>query len=110
MALKEIFGLSSITVESIGDEWQPDDEAYRPAYLVTIRSPEWEYVTNDLLGGRGYQADEAEAMGSLLFFLLACVEVSVSANYDLFPEHVRLWADENENELCVLSLNYKLQR
>ena len=110
MSVTEKIGLTTVTVKYVGterDSGTPRDSGYRPAYDVTITTPEWQYVDNTLRGGVGERPSARKAFGSLLSFLLACVESQPEGeNADLFPAHVAEWADQYSYELNVLNCDY----
>lgn len=99
----------------VGDAWvqvEPTTKTNRdgkPYWRTVIDIPgEPEYDETDLAGW-----DNAEGMlRSLCTFLSACAESrdyaertgSASENGDLFPEHVGAWAQENSDELTLLSM------
>jgi hypothetical protein len=83
----------------------------RQQYTYTITTPQWEYVGNDIWSGVGDDVDEAGMLATLSGFLYACAESRSFArrerrggeNSDLFPEHVGEWAEQNSDELAMLS-------
>jgi hypothetical protein len=106
MTVTERLGLSVLTVKHIG-QVADDGGGFRPAYKVVIMTPRWQYVDTDLHGGVGEKPNERTAFGSLVSFLLACVESQPDGeNADLFPKHVAEWADSHESALTELSLDY----
>lgn len=84
----------------------------RQQYTYVIATPHWEYVGNDLSSGVGVDVDEPGMLATLAGFLYACAESRAFArraghgrgeNSDLFPEHVGEWAEQNADELAILS-------
>lgn len=106
-------GDSTVTVESIGNEWQPWDQAFRQRYSYSIVTPEWRFDGDDIRSGVGANVDEADAARSLFSFLGAAAEAyravtfdrRASENIDLFPPHVNEWAYMNDDEIGLLALD-----
>ncbi|WP_141564265.1 hypothetical protein [Mycolicibacterium palauense] len=101
-------GDAAVTVEHEGSDFDPDFRAYRQRYTYTITTPEWQYVDNDIRSGCDAEVDVADASRTLFSFLSACAEsrsYGGGENYDLFPEHVGGWAEENSDELSMLSID-----
>ena len=102
-----LVGNTGLTVEYDGRHYEPDDEAYRPQYKYTIKTPEWEYVGNEIRGGCNEVANTGKAMQTLSAFLHACQEgylddpEGLRENAKMFPPHVREWAYMNSDELYL---------
>lgn len=77
----------------------------RTEYVVYFDTPEFEYTDSTLCSGcQG--GDFEEGMESLLSFLMACVESGEDGdNTDLFPAHVREWAEEHVSDLQILQMD-----
>ncbi|AEK10060.1 hypothetical protein FDH96_gp107 [Mycobacterium phage Rey] len=101
-------GDATVKVEHDGQDFDPDFRAYRQRYTYIITTPDWQYVGNDIRSGCSAEADVADASRSLFSFLSACAEsrsYGGGENSDLFPEHVGEWAEENSDELSILSID-----
>ena len=101
-------GNATVTVEHDGRDYHPDDSAYRQRYTYAIRTDAWEYVANDIRSGCSADVDVADAARKLFLFLGACAESRQypnGENADLFPEHVGQWAEENSDEISILSID-----
>jgi hypothetical protein len=108
MSVTEKAGLSTITVAYVGRE-RDQGGGYRRAYDATITTPQWQYVDNTLRSGVGAAINEREMFGTLMAFLLACVEsrqYPQGENADLFPNHVGEWAESHSWELGNFQLEY----
>lgn len=103
----------TVTVWHIGNEYQPDDRAYRQRYGYRITTDAWEFVGNDIRSGCSADVDVADAARCLFSFLSACAESrqyrdrgwGPGENADLFPEHVGQWAERNDDEISLLSMD-----
>jgi hypothetical protein len=84
-----------------GRDYNPIDEGYRPRYSYRILSEDWEYIDNDINGSVNGSPDLNAAARSLFAYLYACQEAKDdnSENYDLFPEHVREWAELHSEQI-----------
>lgn len=107
-----LIGNTGITVECEGQVYQPEDEAYRPQYKYVIKTPEWEYVGNDIHGAVNEVPDTNKATQSLLAFLYACQESFVrnenGENATLFPRHVAEWAYQNSDEISMAAIEQEV--
>lgn len=107
--ITETIGSATISVDAIGNEWQPYDRGYRQRYAYSIVTPDWRYDGDDIRSGVGAAVDENDALRTLASFLGACAEARRYSRYgenaDLFPEHVGAWAEENEDDLSTLSID-----
>ena len=91
---------SHVKVWCDGQEYEAISESYRPRYAYRITDGEWEYIDNDIFGKINEPPNLVSAIRSLLAFLYACQEAKEGGeNYDLFPEHVRAWAEQNSEEI-----------
>lgn len=83
---------------------------HRQHYRYFIDIGETEYSEHDI--STGCQHGLQQALGSLCSFLSACAEGRQyttrtgceSENGDLFPEHIGEWAEQNSDELSMLSV------
>lgn len=110
MSAEHIFEISgaTVTVRSIGNEYQPSDRAYRQRYAYVIAADGWEYVGDDIRSGCGADVDLKDAAQTLLSFLGACAEsrqfgTEQSENWGLFPDHVANWAVKESDEISLLA-------
>ena len=96
-------GESIVQVWCDGREYCPEDEAYRPRYSYTIKTPKHAYMDNDIRGGVNEQPDLNKAAASLFAFLYACQEGMPQRiseeNGDLFPPEIREWAHHFSEEI-----------
>ena len=67
--ITERIGDATLTVESIGPEWQPEDSGYRQRYAYSIVTPQWRFDGDDLRSGVGAEVDERDHMRALASFL-----------------------------------------
>lgn len=102
---------ATVTVESIGQDYSPEDRAYRQRYACSIVTADWRYDGNDIRSGCGADVDENDAAETLFAFLSAAAEAyryemngGTSENIDLFPAHVTEWAYQNEDEISLLAV------
>lgn len=95
--------ITDIEIWCDGREYIPISEGYRPAYSYRIISEDWEYVDNDIFGAINQAPDLNAAARSLFAFLYACQEAKDedSENYNLFPPHVREWAQLHSEEISL---------
>lgn len=99
---------ASVTVSHDGSDYSPGDAGYRQRYAYSIATSEWEYVGNDIRSGVGADVDIDDAARNVFSFLYACAEsrrYPNGENADLFPEYVGEWAEQNSDELSMLSIN-----
>lgn len=84
-----------------GRLYNPETEFYKPVYTYSLKTPKWEYISNDLFGASNEIPNLRYASRSLFAFLLQCAESENehSENFNLFPEHVREWAQKFSDEL-----------
>lgn len=105
-------GDATVTVEHEGSDYHPSDMGTRQRYAYSIVTPAWRYDGNDIHSGCNADVDEPDAARSLFSFLAACAESrdyserghGTGENGDLFPEHVGVWAQDNDDELSMLSM------
>lgn len=103
---------ATVTVWHDGRDYSPEDSGYRQRYGYKITTKTWEYIGNDIRSGCGAAPDVSEAARTLFGFLAACAESRAyvtrsggrGENADLFPEYVGQWAEENSDDLSILSL------
>lgn len=95
--------ISDVEVWCDGREYDAISEAYRPRYAYRILSEDWEYIDNDIRGVLNEVPNLNAAARSLFAFLYACQEAKDedSENYDLFPPHVREWAELHSEEISA---------
>lgn len=95
--------ISDVEVWCEGREYDAISEAYRPRYSYRILAEEWEYIDNDIRGVLNEVPNLNAAARSLFAFLYACQEAKDedSENYDLFPPHVREWAQSHSEEISA---------
>ena len=99
----------SIEVWCDGREYDPQTEGYHPVYSYKIiaNDGEWEYMDNDIRGGRNEIPNLNLGSQSLFSFLIACQEglpedtEGKSENAELFPPHVREFAYLMKEELTI---------
>jgi hypothetical protein len=104
---------ATVKLYSIGQDYSPEDSAFRQRYQYEITTPDWQYVDNDIRSGCGADVDEPDMLRTLFSFLSACAESrqyvtrngGTAENADLFPEHVGQWAEENSDEISMLSID-----
>jgi hypothetical protein len=103
---------ATVSIESIGNERQPADMAYRQRYSYSIVTPVWRYDGDDIRSGCGADVDESDAARTLFEFLYAAAEAyryemngGTSENIDLFPRHVTEWAYQNSDEISLLAMD-----
>lgn len=90
-----------------GRNYNASTECYYPIYSYSITTKNWNYDANDIFGAANEMPNLDFASRSLFAFLLACVEAQPgSENYDLFPEHVREWADYFSEQITIKYLEY----
>ena len=99
---------SEVRVWCEGRAYEPDDEAYRPRYSYSIKTPEWEYVGNDIQGAAN-EIPELTGAGRSLFSFLYAAQESWSyqppgENADMFPEYVNEWAYDNSTTIGLMSI------
>ena len=94
---------SDLEVWCDGRRYEPDTEAYHPIYSYRIKTKDWTYEGNDIIGGANETPNLVRAMQSLIAFLHACgkARTKESENFNLFPEHVREWAIYASDELTM---------
>jgi hypothetical protein len=99
--------VSDVEIWCDGREYDPLSEGYRSRYSYRIVSEDWEYVDNDIRGVINEPPNLNAAARSLFAFLYACQEAKNedSENYDLFPPHVREWAECLSEELARVHLD-----
>lgn len=104
----QTIGDTAITVDYIGKAFEPGG-SWRRNYGYSIVTSEWRYDGNDIHSGVGAAIDVEDAARVLFSFLSACAESrgygSGGENADLFPEHVGQWAEENSDEIGLLSID-----
>jgi len=93
--------ITDVEIWCEGREYNPVQEGYRPRYSYRILSEDWEYIDNDIYGAVNEVPDLNAAARSLFAYLYACQEAKDenSENYDLFPSHVREWAELHSEEI-----------
>ena len=105
----QTIGDATVTVEYAGKEFESfREDDYRRRYSYSIVTSEWRYDGNDLYSGVGAAIDTEHAARTLFSFLSACAESRAyggGENADLFPEHVGQWAEENSDEIGLLSID-----
>lgn len=107
----QTIGDAIITVSYDGP--RVDSMGTRNGYHYVITTTDWQYVGNDLSSGVGAAIDVEDAARVLFSFLLACAESRGyrerngygGENADLFPGHVGRWAEENSDEIGLLSID-----
>lgn len=96
---------STVTVWCDGRDYDPYTEGYRPIYSYQIDTAHWSYTANDIRGGNNEVPNLFAASQSLFAFMYVCCTCSDdSEDRDMFPEHVRSWADDFINEIQMLSI------
>ena len=108
----QTIGDTAITVDYIGKAFEPGG-SWRRNYGYSIVTSEWRYDGNDIHSGVGAAIDVEDAARVLFSFLSACAESrdyrdsngSGGENAELFPEHVGQWAQDNSDDITMLSLN-----
>jgi hypothetical protein len=96
---------STVTVWCEGRDYDPYTEGYRPIYSYQIDTTQWSYTSNDIRGSVNEIPNLFAASQSLFAFLYVCaVSSEEGEDRDMFPEHVRLWAEDYLKEIQVLSL------
>lgn len=110
--LTVLIGNTGVSVWSDGKSYDPSTECYHPVYSYSIKTPDWEYVGNDIHGGANEIVDTHKGMQSLLAFLYACAEGyrremsgASSENGSLFPPHVAEWAYQFDDEISVAAVD-----
>lgn len=103
---------SQITVWSDGTDYDPSDAGERQRYTYRIATAQWSYTGNDIRSGVGAEVDTADALRTLCSFLGACAESGEHAreNASLFPPHVRDWAQQNDDEIAMASMEEESAR
>ena len=110
----QTIGDATVTVEYAGKEFESfREDDYRRRYSYSIVTSEWRYDGNDIHSGVGAAIDVEDAARVLFSFLSACAESrdyrdsngSGGENAELFPEHVGQWAQDNSDDITMLSLN-----
>lgn len=109
---------STLSIESIGRDYSPQDSAFRQCYAYTIVVPAdeygshgaWRYDGNDIRSSCGAAVDVADMLRTLVSFLGAAAETYQSSmrgrdseNSELFPPHVAEWAYGVSDELSMLA-------
>jgi hypothetical protein len=107
MSVTEKIGLSVVTVEYKGRDYDNDFRGYRRAYEAVITTPQWQYVDNTLRSGVDAVVNENDMFSALLSFLTASAEGYPDGDSsNLFPKHVAEWANSHSYELENLQLDY----
>ncbi|AOE44514.1 hypothetical protein BIZ70_gp009 [Gordonia phage JSwag] len=92
------------TVELWHKGWSYSERRHEYLYRISDRfAVIFESGPGDLIySGVDADVDEPKAMATLLAFLDACAEANEgSENADLFPEHVKAWAEELLGDIAV---------
>jgi len=105
---------TGLSVWSDGKFYDPGSECYRPVYSYSIKTPDWEYLGNDIHGAANEPVSIERGMQSLLAFLYACQEGYLNDpnherdNAKIFPPHVREWAYQFNDELSTAAIEHNL--
>lgn len=95
-------GDHTVKVWCDGRRYDETSEAYRPIYVYSITTPQWEFLSDDLCGACNEVPNITAASQSLFAFLYSCqqgmpkggggFDKNRNDTADLFPPHVREWA------------------